>query len=404
MTDSPLRILSIAPTSFFGDYGCHVRILEEARALRALGHIVTILTYYKGNNVPDFEIIRTSPTPWHRDYEVGSSRHKYAFDALLAIRLLRVLARNRFDVIHAHLHEGALIGSVLARPWRIPVCFDYQGSLTSEMLDHGFLRRNTQALGFWQRLERFIERQPEAIVTSTQHACESLRKRARPGGILLPLPDGVNTDVFDPCVLTEDQRNEKRASYGIRPDSVVVVFLGLLARHQGIQCLIQAAARLKSRAPHVRWLVMGYPGATYWRHIAEDAGVANEVLFTGRVPYAQAPQMLALGDIAAAPKLSLTEGSGKILNYMAMGLPTVAFSTTAQIELLGDIGVYAPVGDVEAFAGAVLELINQPKRRAELGVLLRQRAKDHFSWQLTAARLDTVYRTIIANHTHRTTR
>ena len=77
-----MHILSLAPTSFFNDYGCHVRILEEARALQALGHTVTILTYYKGNDVPGIRIIRTAPTPWHRDYEVGSSRHKFAFDAL----------------------------------------------------------------------------------------------------------------------------------------------------------------------------------------------------------------------------------------------------------------------------------------------------------------------------------
>jgi len=85
-----LRVLSIAPTSFFSDYGCHVRILEEARALQSLGHDVAVLTYFKGGDVPGLRIIRTRPTPWHADYEVGSSRHKYAFDALLSLRLLRV--------------------------------------------------------------------------------------------------------------------------------------------------------------------------------------------------------------------------------------------------------------------------------------------------------------------------
>src|SRR5262252_6213746 len=90
-----MRVLSIAPTSFFSDYGCHVRILEEARALKGLGYDVTILTYYKGSDVPGFRVVRTAPTPWHRSYEVGSSRHKFAFDLLLGIRLTRVLARNR---------------------------------------------------------------------------------------------------------------------------------------------------------------------------------------------------------------------------------------------------------------------------------------------------------------------
>ena len=42
------RILMIAPTSFFSDYGCHVRILGEARVLQRHGHAVKIVTYYKG--------------------------------------------------------------------------------------------------------------------------------------------------------------------------------------------------------------------------------------------------------------------------------------------------------------------------------------------------------------------
>ena len=130
----------IAPTSFFADYGCHVRILEEARALRDLGQQVTIATYYTGRDVDGLDIRRTLPIPWRRDYAVGSSRHKLGFDALLAARVLPLAARLRPDVVHGHLHEGALIGAVLARILRRPIVFDFQGSMVSEMVDHGFLR------------------------------------------------------------------------------------------------------------------------------------------------------------------------------------------------------------------------------------------------------------------------
>ncbi|MCL4507108.1 MAG: glycosyltransferase family 4 protein [Chloroflexi bacterium] len=388
---SALRVLSIAPTSFFGDYGCHVRILEEARALKAIGIEVTILTYYKGADMPDIRTIRTARTPWHGDYEVGSSRHKYAFDVLLAIRLARVLARNHYDIIHAHLHEGALIGSIVSRPWRIPVCFDYQGSLTSEMLDHGFLRPNTRALGFWQWLEKAIENLPSAIFTSTQNASETLRNGGNHRIPIRPLPDGVNTDIFRPDVLTPNERAGRRVAFGLHPDDVVVVFLGLLARHQGIGCLIDAAALLKAQGRRVKWLVMGYPGVLHWRKVAQARGVSDAVVFTDRIPYQNAPHMLALGDIAIAPKLSLTEGSGKILDYMAMGLPTVAFDTPAQVEYLGNLGVYAPVGNVEELAQRVAELIDQPERRISLGQAARIRACQQFGWDRAASQLATVY-------------
>ena len=109
------RILMIAPTSFFSDYGGHVRILEEARVLQRLGHQVTIITYYLGRDLPDLEIVRTRPTPWRADYEVGSSLHKIAFDAFLAWTGLKVVLRRRFDIIHSHTHEGAFIGYFLSR-------------------------------------------------------------------------------------------------------------------------------------------------------------------------------------------------------------------------------------------------------------------------------------------------
>jgi glycosyltransferase involved in cell wall biosynthesis len=391
-----MNILSLAPTSFFGDYGCHVRILEEARALQAQGHQVTVLTYYKGANVPGLNTLRTAPTPWHKDYEVGSSRHKFAFDVLLAVSLIRELTRTRYDMIHAHLHEGALIGSVIGRLFRVPVCFDFQGSLTDEMVMHRFVRKNSLAYRLFQRVEQLANRLPDGIVTSTRHAAETLRVSAPAGKPVQALPDGVNTAVCHPGVYAPGERDALRAAHGIGPDDVVACYLGLLAEHQGIGNLIEAAALLKAQGVAVKWLVMGYPGVGIWRAAAEAAGVADTVQFTGRVPYENMPKMVGLGDIALAPKLSLTEGSGKILNYMAMALPTVAFDTPAQREILGPLGVYAPMGDSAALAAEVRVLAQSPGRRKELGWQLRQRVTKDFSWERNAGILADVYARILA--------
>src|SRR5512135_1522038 len=86
------RVLMIAPTSFFADYGCHVRILEEAEVLQKLGSRVTIATYHNGGPVPRLDIRRGLPVPWRRDYEVGSSRHKMGLDVLLGLKTLDLLA------------------------------------------------------------------------------------------------------------------------------------------------------------------------------------------------------------------------------------------------------------------------------------------------------------------------
>ncbi len=70
MTDGH-RVMMIAPTSFFLDYGCHVRILEEARALQSLGQEVRIVTYYMGRDWPGLAIVRSRSTPGTRIMRSG---------------------------------------------------------------------------------------------------------------------------------------------------------------------------------------------------------------------------------------------------------------------------------------------------------------------------------------------
>ena len=89
---------------------------------------------------------------------------------------------------------------------------------------------------------------------------------------------------------------------------------------------------------------MGYPGQDRYREAARQMGILDNVTFTGALPYEMAPTYLALGDVAVSPKMSATEGNGKLLNYMAVGLPTVTFDTPVSRELLGDLGLYAPWG------------------------------------------------------------
>ena len=390
----------IAPTSFFLDYGCHVRILEEARVLGRLGHEVTIVTYYKGRNLPDLDIVRTGPTPWRAEYEVGSSLHKLAFDALLSWRVLGVARRQEFDLIHAHLYDGALIGAVAGRLFRLPVVFDRQGSLTGEMVDHRFLNPD----GPWYRwvhlLEVRINYMVDMIVTSTQLGALQLEtyfdcnyEQVR------PLPDCVNLDFFHPHVLVDSGIAQNRLALGLPADKPVVVYLGLLADYQGIPHLLRSAQILKERGVEVHFLLMGFPGVDHYSRMADELGVSDRIVFTGKVQYENAPAYLALGDIAVAPKLSDTEGAGKILNYMAMELPTVAFDTPQGREYLGSLGIYAsPVGDAKALADGIQGLVESPEKRVSLGKQLRRRAAQHFSWERSGQQLVSVYKQVVERY------
>ncbi len=390
------RVLMIAPTSFFGDYGCHVRILEETRALNALGCQVTICTYHNGRDLPGLDIRRTLSIPWRNDYEVGSSRHKVVFDVLLALRSFAAMFQLRPHVIHAHLHEGALIGYVLSKLWGVPLVFDYQGSLTAEMVDHRFLKPDGRLYGPMRRLEKLIDWASPRILTSSEHAANLLDGEFKhPLDKVTRVPDCVNTAVFQPSDDAEGIARLKRA-WDVPANRLVVIYLGLLAEYQGTGHLLRAARAVCDARDDVHFVIGGYPHVDQYRALAEQLGIGDHVTFTGKVRYEDAPRFLSMGDVAVSPKISKTEGAGKLLNYMALALPTVAFDNAVSHEYLQGHGVYAAQGDSGDLARGLLELLADPGRRAELGAALRRRAVERYDIDLLGRTIVDVYREMLA--------
>ncbi len=394
-TPAGYRVLTLAPTPFFGDYGCHVRILEEMRALQAAGHRPTLYTYPYGRAVADVAVRRSPRPPGRWQARPVSSRHKLYLDALLGATALRALGRTRPDLVHGHLHEGAFIGYPLSRLARAPLVFDFQGSLTAEMLDHGFLRAGSRWYRPTRGLEAAINRLADAVVTSTRHGADLLvREFGCPARRITVVPDGVNVARFCPPAPGSARAARVaalRARLGLPQGAPVVVYLGLLAEYQGLSLLLRAAQRVLQAEPDVYFLLLGYPGQAHYGAQAAALGIADRVRLPGRVPYEQAPDYLALGTLAVAPKVSATEGNGKVLNYMAMALPVVAFDAPVNRELLGKLGLYAPLGDANALGEAVLAAIRDGTGAAARGQALRARAAAHLSWDAAAARLGAVY-------------
>jgi len=390
------NILMIAPTPFFADYGCHVRILEEARTLQGLGHRVVICAYPSGGDVPGLTIERVREAQ-RGGVQVGSTasaQYKIRCDMLLFFKSLGVARRFKPDIIHAHLHEGALVGWLLGMVRGTPLVFDFQGSLTDEMINHRFLRRDGPFYRPMRGVEWLIDHLPRAILVSSRHAATLLAGEFACDLRRIHLvPDCVNSEVFRPWwEWSLAERAALKAQLGIPPGRKVIVYLGLLAEYQGIPHLLQAAKLLiENRPDEIHFLIMGYPGEEHYRAVARDLGLAGYVTFTGRIPYDEAPRYLALGDIAVAPKISATEGSGKLLNYMATALPTAAFATNVSREYLGEYGVYARVGDPVSLAEAISWLLANRDQALELGRQLRERAVREYSWATAAWRLVEIY-------------
>lgn len=396
----PYTILMIASTSFFSDYGNHVRILEEIRALQRRGHRIVLVTYHNGDDIPGITIYRSWDVPWIKRAVVGSSRHKLYLDVGLGWRALRTALRVRPDIIHAHTHEAAAIGLPLQRLLNRPLILDYQGSMTSEMLDHGFIRRTNPLFVPLARLERMLNRAADAVMTSTHNAANLLRRdQSVPEERLFTIADGVDTERFRPydgSPAWAAQRAELRAQLGIPPDRRIVVYIGLLAPYQGTNLLLEVAQQMCQRHPDLHFLIMGHPDPQSYRNLAASLGIADHVTLPGRIIYRDLHSYLALGEVAVAPKMSLTEGNGKIGNYMAMGLPTVAFDTPVNREILGPYGFYAKLGNAADFAAQLELALTNRELAAERAAGARARAVAELSWERAAIAIEAIYAAAIA--------
>ncbi|MFC2029422.1 glycosyltransferase family 4 protein [Chloroflexota bacterium] len=396
MTEGPVtRVLMVAPTPYFSDRGCHIRIYEEARALQALGIQVQICTYHLGNDRPGLVTHRTMRVPWYSKLSAGPSWHKLYVDLFLLLKTLSVARRFRPDLIHGHLHEGAAVGWAVGRLLGLPVVGDIQGSLSGELQAHEFVKGRGRFYRFWAHYEGLIDHLPQVAIASCTDVADELRERFDVPEVVLAL-DGVDAEHFRPGIEVGELASL------VPPDRRAVVYLGLLNAYQGVDHLLKAIPLVLSRVPDAYFLVMGYPSEAEYQRKAHQLGVAEHVAFPGRIDYDQAARYLALGRVAVGPKLSETESNGKLYNYMACALPTVAFDTPPSREILGNLGVYAPRGDVEGLADAIVDLLEDPQRARELGTKLHQRVVQRFSWENTAQQLLEAYALAISRKAEKT--
>lgn len=385
-----MNILHIAPTPFFADRGCHIRIHGEIRALQRLGHNVTLVTYHLGRDVPGIPTLRSLRVPWYTKQDAGFSWHKFYLDVLLVFTALRTCFKQRPDVIHGHLHEGAAIGwlvSLLVSLRRIPVIFDVQGSLTGELQAYGSLGPLKHLLPLFSWAEKLICRLPDFFVCSSEANARFLGEACSvPAEKIQVLREAVEEEL---C--TSPDCEDLRRQLGIPENSPSVIFTGSLLAAKGVGYLLQAMPLVLAEIPDVRFVLVGYPVEECRLEIEKD-NLNHVVSLCGRVDYFELFSYLALANVAVDPKMEGSgEGSGKISNYMGAGLPVVCFDTPANRAILGDDGVFARAGDVVDLARNILMLLFDPARARDIGRRNKQRVLEKYSWHSGGEMLERIY-------------
>jgi len=381
-----MKILTIVPNPFFTDRGSCIRILGQVRYLADRGHEVIVLSYGYGREVPSITIKRIIKTPGYDENSIGASFARLYNDLFLLIKSIVYTLKFKPDVIHGHLHEGALMGIVSSVFRKTRVLLDAEGSLSGELRDRAgikneFLQQIIRGVEIW------INNHVDCVVASSPIVGDDMEKRL---GIeksrINIVPDGVNMDFFK-----KQDNMGLRSKLNIPPGKKVIVYAGVLNEFYGTDCLLKAARLVLNKIKDVHFLIIGYPNAELYRKTAQESGISESVTFTGKVQYEHMPEYLMQGDIAVAPKLKGTEGTLKLSQYMAAGLPVVAFDTISHREILGDEGIYAAESGSEvSLAEALVKALNDPETGLK-GARLKAKVQKEFSLDSINSRLVELY-------------
>ena len=387
-----LKVLMIAPTPFFADRGCHVKILEEIKTLSKRNIKITLVTYHIGRDIEGIDTYRIINIPWYKKLDAGPSIHKYYLDLLLAAKALKVALKVKPDIIHAHLHEGVFVGRIVQFFTRKPLVADYQGSMIGEMLDHGFVKKGSLSYKFNRWLENTVNKWPQKIIFSSSQAKEFFLNNFNvDAGKVISFTEGTNTDDFHPGYDVKNLRDELKLPSGKK----IVIYLGVLTKYQGIDILVSSVRSVREKYPDVHFLIVGYPNVKYYKNIAKELNISSSITFTGKVSHQDAPKYLCLGDIGVSLKLSQTEANGKLFGYMAVGLPCVVFDTKTNKEILGDTGIYAKYNDRDSFIQKLIYLLQNEKALKKYGQLSRKRVLDNYTWDKTFSNFIPIYKQLI---------
>ena len=373
------------------------RVWQEATALRQAGYTVSIICptgkgYEKHYEEIDGIAIHRYDLAVEADGALG-----YLVEYSLALFwtfLLswRVLFTRGFDVIHACNPPDLffLIGGFFKLLGKKFV-FDHH-DINPELYEAKFGRRDF----FWKLmvwLERFTFRTADISLATN----ESYKRIAIERGGMDP--DKVTVVRSGPSLERLKIVPPVRALKNGR--KYLVGYVGVMGKQEGIDlllCAIRQIVDLHGRHDIQFGLVGGGTSLDEMKALAKKLNIEDYVTFTGRVSDAELLAMLNTSDVCVNPDIAneMNDKStmNKIMEYMALGKPIVQFDLTEGRFSAQSASLYAKQNDPDDLAAKIIELVDDPQRRAEMGAFGRTRVENDLEWRYEAPKLLAAYQSL----------
>jgi glycosyltransferase involved in cell wall biosynthesis len=370
------------------------RVWQEACTLRDAGYRVTIVCPTGPGCERRFEAIGGIHIHRYRLPLEAAGAAGYALEYSIALAASFALAwrvwRTRgFDVIQACNPPDLffLIGAFFKLLGKKFV-FDHH-DLNPELYEAKFGRRD-----FLYRLLLGLERWTFRCADLSIATNESYRRVAIERGRMAPervfvVRSGPSLERMK--IAPPDERLKRGRRY-------LVGYVGVMGRQEGIDYLLRAARHIVrdlGRDDVHFGLVGGGTSLEAMKALAAELGVADHVTFTGRVADAEMLAMLNTADVCVNPDVAseMNDKStmNKVMEYMALGKPLVQFDLTEGRRSAREASLYAKPNDARDLAAKLLELLDDPARRARMGAAGRRRVENELEWRHEAPRLLAAY-------------
>ncbi len=400
-----MRILHILDHSIPLHSGYTFRTLAILRAQRALGWETLHLTGPKQGPGPASEDcvegLRFFRTPAaSRPYCALPGIGELALMKQLTARIADVAEATKPDVLHAHSPVLNAIPAIrVGRRMGIPVVYEVRAFWEDGAVDHG----TANEWGLRYRLTRGLESWALRRVDAVTTICEGLRADIVDRGIdpakVTVIPNAVDVRDFCSDGVSDEALKRKLGLTG----KTVIGYIGSFYAYEGLDILIRALPRILDTMPEVRLLLVGGgPQDGPLRSLAEELGLRDKVVFTGRVPHADIQSYYELVDLLAYPRKSirLTElvTPLKPLEAMAMRKLLVASDIGGHRELIdhGRTGMLFKAGDPTDLAAKAVALLGAPHRWTSMQDAGRDFVTAERNWVHSVARYRGIYQSVCA--------
>jgi asparagine synthase (glutamine-hydrolysing) len=373
------------------------RVWLECLALRAAGFEVSVVCP-KGCSDPAYEVLegvhiyKYPPAPEARGMLGFVGEFAYSFLATLRLAV-KAWRRRRFDVIQAcNPPDTFWLLALFFRPFGVKFVYD-QHDLCPELYESRFPDGSSLVTRILLALERATYRSAHhVIVTNGSYRSKALER----GGVPEDRVTIVRTGP-DPELLTRGEgKPEHRRGF-----EHLAVYIGVMGPQDGVDIAIRAAAHLKhklSRKDIGITLIGSGDCFEELKALAVSLAVDDIVHFTGRAPDSLVAEIMSSAEVGLSPdpKSPLNDVStmNKTMEYMAFGLPVVAFDLTETRVSAEDAAVYAEPNDVAAFAQTIADLVDDADGRALMSRIGRERVEQVLAWPIQAPNYVGVYQSL----------